>query len=353
MDASLNEVARHVRDDSRFLAGWLRGHADALRQRLDLTVEQLGQLLICKAPRPSSFATDVESIANHVGADAFALGAGLREVAALAALRQRPAQQFALLAARDTDQESTRWRTSSRVRAAVREFWAQLPSSVEDDRPIEQIAPLALPLTVVPIPRLRIRSATQWLLTRGVELDLPYADRPLRGLLLSWRGSSLLFIDGALDAPDRRLTIGHEVGHVALHYLPERARLLRLSPSLLGVVDGHRELTPAERVSATLEGLPLGVQTHMLARDSLGGASASTEAAEREAAEFALELIAPERAVTQLLRRELSAELPYTEALERAQALVETKFALPPDEAKARARGGLAALGRSPGFFER
>lgn len=353
MNASLNEVVRHVRNDSRFLAGWLRGDADALRQRLDLTDEQLSQLLICKAPRPSSFAADVESVARHVGAEPLELGAALREVAALAALRQQPAQQFALLAARDADQESAHWRTSSRVRAAVHDFWAQLPQSLQDDQPIEQIAPLALPLAVVPIPRLRIASATRWLATRGVELALPYADRPLRGLLLSWRGSSLLFIDGGLDAPDRRLTVGHEIGHVALHYLPERARLLRLSPALLGVVDGHRELTPAERVSATLEGLPLGVQTHMLARDALGGASASTEAAEREAAEFALELIAPERAVTQLLRRELPAEMPYAEALERAQALVEITFALPPDEAKARARGGLAALGRSPGFFER
>jgi hypothetical protein len=353
VNGSLNDLVGLLRDDPRFLAGWLRGDTDALRQRLELSQDQLNQLLICKAPRPSSFATDVESLAQHVDAQPLALAAVLREAAAIASLRERPVHEFALLAARDAEQESARWRTSSRVRSAVKDFWSRLPGWMQEDRSIEEVAPLALPLAVVPLPRLRISSASRWLATRGVELALPYADRPLRGLLLSWRGSSLLFVDGGLESSDRCLTVGHEIGHVTLHYLPQRTRLLRLAPALLGVVDGHREVTAAERVSATLEGLPFGVQAHMLARDADGAASASTEAAEREAAEFALELMAPERAVAQLLRRELPSDTPYAEALERAQALVAGAFALPPDEAKARARGGLAALGRSPGFFER
>lgn len=353
MNASLSNLVARVGDDPRFLAGWLRGDTDVLQQRLALTDEQLNQLLLCKAPRPSSFATDVESVARYVGAQPLALAAALREVAAIGSLRERPVQEFALLAARDVGQGSARWRTSSRVRGAVKDFWSRLPQSLRDGGSIEEIAPLALPLAVVPIPRLRLSSASSWLETRGIELALPYADRQLRGLLLSWRGSSLLFVDGGLEVSDRRLSVGHEIGHVALHYLPQRARVLRLAPALLGVVDGHREVTPAERINATLEGLPLGVQTHMLARDAHGGSSASIEAAEREAAEFALELIAPEHAVSQLLRRELPAEMPYTEAVERGQALVASTYSLPPDEAKARARGGLAALGRSPGFFER
>lgn len=352
MNLSVSELAVHVRPDSRFLAGWVGGETDALRQRLDLTEQQLHRLLLCKAPRPSSFVEDVESLARYVDVDPFTLGTALREVVAIEALRHRPAQQFALLAARDVHEESPRWRTSPRVRAAVQDFWAKLVS-IEDGRPIEELAPLALPLAIVPIPRLRISAVGDWLAARAVEPDLPYADRPLRGLLLSWRGSSLLFVDGGIDTAERRLTIGHEVGHLALHYLPARARLLRLSPALLDVVDGHRRLTPAERVSATLEGLPLGVQTHMLARDARGDAPASTEAAEREAAEFALELVAPEAEVTKLLRRELPTTMPYAEAVEQAQALVEAAFGLPPDEARARARGGLVALGRSPGFFER
>lgn len=352
MNVSVREVAEHVRHDPRFLAGWLRGESNALRQRLNLMDEQLELLLLCRTPRPSTFVEDVQSLAQYVDIDALALAAVLREVVAVEALRHRPARQYALLAARDVHEESPRWRTSPRVRAAVQDFWAKL-GPARDNRPIEEFAPLALPLAVVPIPRLRISTAAEWLSTRGVEPDLPYADRALRGLLLSWRGSSLLFVDGGLDAADRRLTVGHEVGHVALHYLPERTRLRRLSPALLGVVDGHRELTPAERVSATLEGVPLGVQTHMLARDARGDAAASTEAAEREAAEFALELVAPEASVVKLLRRELPRTTPYAEAAERAQALVEAAFGLPPDEARARARGGLSALGRSPGFFER
>lgn len=352
MNVSLSDLATHVRSDPRFLAGWLQGNTDVLRQRLDLGEDQLARLLLSRAPRPSRWPEDVQSLAAYVGVDPFALAAVLREVAVVQALVNRPAQQFALLAARDVHEESPRWRTSRRVRAAVGDFWSKL-GPVQGERALEELAPLALPLAVVPLPRLRISTAASWLSTRGVEPDLPYADRPLRGLLLSWRGSSLLFVDGSLDPADRRLTIGHEIGHVALHYLPDRARLRRLSPALLDVVDGHRDLTPAERVTATLEGVPLGVQTHMLARDGRGDASASTEAAEREAAEFALELVAPEAAVAKLLRRELPTDIPYAEALPQAEALIAAAFALPLGEARSRARGGLAALGRSPGFFER
>lgn len=352
MSVSISDVAAHVRTDPRFLAGWLRGDTEALRKRLDASEEQLARLLLSRPPRPSRWVDDLRSLAQYADVDPFALAAALREVAIVKALVHRPVHQFALLAARDVHEESPRWRTSARVHAAVDDFWTNL-GSINEARPIEELASLALPVAVVPLPRLRISTAATWLSARGVEPDLPYADRPLRGLLLSWRGSSLLFVDGGLDAGDRRLTVGHELGHIALHYLPDRARVRRLSPSLLDVVDGHRELTPAERVTATLEGLPLGVQTHMLARDAGGDASASTEAAEREAAEFALELVAPEAAVTKLLRLELSTATPYADAVEQAQALIEATFALPPDEARARARGGLAALGRSPGFFER
>ena len=50
-------------------------------------------------------------------------------------------------------------------RAAVKDFWSRLPQSLRDDRPIEEIAPLALPLAG--IVWLAVSVALWWLRRRA------------------------------------------------------------------------------------------------------------------------------------------------------------------------------------------
>jgi hypothetical protein len=350
---SASTLVARLADDARFLAGWIGDGHEAFAHRLRIGEKELQQLLLCKAPTRDHFAADVVAIADYVGLDALDLAGALREAAVYAALRTQPPQHVGLLAAaREREAESFRPRAGSRVRRAVQEFWNRVPSTFHSSYMLERIVPLALPVAVVAIPKLGVGRAKNWLADRGLELPLPVADRRLQGLLLSWRGLSLLMIDGGLDAAERRVTVGHEVGHVVLDYLARRAQVMRDAPTLLGVIDGHRPLTTDERVHAALEGLPVGIQAHMLARDASGAAAVSVDAAERDASAFALELLAPERDVVAMLRDRLQTHLAFDEALDRAADLIRGEFELPPDEARARARGALAALGRRRGFFE-
>jgi hypothetical protein len=340
-------------EDARFLAGWLAGGQQHVRNRLRLDDAALNRLLTCRAPRSSRFAADVMAIASYAGVDALELAGALREASTVAALRQRPEQAVGMLAAaRDSTAEQLGWRADPRTRAAAKDLWAAVPREFRKPALLERIAPLAAPVAVIALPALRISRARAWLAERSVDLPGTTGDRRLSGLTYSWRGLSFVFIDGALDAAERRLTLAHELGHVVIDYIAQRARILRRAPSLLAVVDGHRALTADDRVGAALDGVPIGVQTHMLARDASGGGSFHVEDAEQRASLFALELLAPEAAVRTLLQSELR-DRDFAYSLAEATRLVASAFELPPEAARARARGALVSLKRGPGFFER
>jgi hypothetical protein len=347
-------LVSELRTDPRFVAGWLGSERERFLLQLGLDEKAAERLLVCRAPRPQRFAEDVEAIGAYFELDPIQLGAALRQAAVLDAMRSQPTQSIGFLAAaRDVVQESFGWRAGPRIRAIAEEFWAAVPDKFRLPRLLERIAPLALPVAVVSLPGLSLGRVSSWLEKQGVTMPLVEPDRPLRGLLFSWRGLSLVFVDGSLSPAERRVSLAHELGHVALDYLRPRARILRDAPELLGVVDGHRSLTADERVRAALEGVPLGVQAHLLSRDAGGAAAAAVEEAEQAASAFAVELLAPEHEVIALLERELSPEASGEGALIAAQRLVEAEYELPPREALAKSRGALWAMRREPGFFDR
>lgn len=339
--------------DARFIAGWLAGGEEQLQERLGLDRPALTRLLKYGAPRTVSFAADVVAIGHDAGIDPLELASALREVSAVAALRESPRQPVGMLAAaRDTTSEQLGWRTDPRTRAAVQDLWTAVPAKYREPMLLELITPLAAPVAVITLPALTIDRARAWLARHSINVPDPAPDRSLSGLTYSWRGLSFVFIDGGLDTAERRLTLAHELGHVVLDYLSERARILRRAPGLLGVVDGHRPLTAADRVGAVLDGVPVGVQTHMLARDAAGGGSQLVEESEQRASLFALELLAPEARVRSLVESRLREDKEWG-SIEEVTELIFTTFELPPQAARARARGALASLRRAPGFFDR
>lgn len=363
----LRGVVEALRESPAFLAGWLGNTpgGDAwVSERLGLDRVRLERLLLCRSPRPSSFPADVLRIAEFIQVTPDSLAATLREGAALAVFsaarharahteRAAPAPGL-LAAARDATTETISRNKAGGlyVRRLAEDVRTRAPRDADAILDVESFVAWAAPLAVVVLPQLDLASTHDWLTQRGVALGFADRDRPLRGLLLAWRGSGLIFVDGRLTEPERRFTIAHELGHFLLDYLEPRTRVLHAAPDLLEVLDGHRSATRQDRARAVLERIELGVHTHLLDRDSHGSAAWGVEQGEDRSSRFALELLSPWHAVRTGLRR-LPTGLRWATRLEEAARLIETEFRLPGDAARTRAREALESIGKGPGFFER
>jgi hypothetical protein len=139
---------------------------------------------------------------------------------------------------------------------------------------------------------------TEWLHGHGVDFQVISAPRGLRGVLVAYAGSGLLFVDGKDDDRERRLTIAHEAAHFVADYLLPRQRIVRRAPHLLDVIDGLREPTETDHIDALLGRISLGAHTHLFERDVAGGyLRADVDAAEQRATRIAWELLAPQHEV--------------------------------------------------------
>ena len=363
----LRGVVEALRESPDFLAGWLAytpGGDSWLSERLDVDRARLERLLLCRSPRPSSFRTDVLRISGLIDVNPDSLAATLREGAALTVLSaaghvgadmEEAAPVAGLLAAaRDgrTETISRDTKGEGYIRKLAGDVRARAPRDADASLDVESFVAWAAPLAVVVLPELNLASTHGWLTERGVGLGFGDRDRPLRGLLLAWRGSGLIFVDGSLPEVDRRFTVAHELGHFLLDYLESRVRVLHRAPDLLEVLDGHRSVTTQDRARAVLEQIKLGVHTHLLDRDPHGGAAWDVERGEDQSSRFALELLSPWKAVQATLRR-LPDEFRWVIRLEEAARLLEMEFRLPGDAARTRAREALESMGKGPGFFER
>ena len=364
----LSAVVDPLRANPEFMAGWLAfapGGDSWISRRLNLDQGRLERLLLCRSPRPSTFRNDVHDIAALVDVGPASLAAALREAAALAALSsargvgedvvQEPTRVAGLLAAaRDTSPETIRRGSGGDafIRRLANDIRARAPQEADQMLDVEAIVAWSVPLALVVLPELDVAAAHGWLRERGVELGFGSGGQPLRGLLLAWRGSGLIFVDGSRPEADRRFTIAHELGHFLLDYLEARGRVLRRTPDLLEVLDGHRPPSTQDRTRALLEQVKLGVHTHLLSRDPHGGAPWEVEQGEDRSSRFALELLSPWNAVRAAIRR-LPDDRPWESRLAEASSILARDFKLPEDAARTRAREVLDYLGRGPTFFER
>jgi len=145
------------------------------------------------------------------------------------------------------------------------------------------------------IPDLTLSRAAMYLTTCGIPFSTSEPERRLRGFLYAHGGAGIIFIDAADDMDEQRFSIAHELAHYLRDYLePRRLAEKRLGPTILDVLDGKRQPTPDERLSAVLRGVTVGCHTHLLARDERGRpASAAERDAEIAADRLAFELLAP------------------------------------------------------------
>lgn len=362
----LASLADKLAQNAEFFAGWLpagRHGIDELAVRLRLDRDSVDRLLICRAPRQDSFPSDVTAIASFLQLDRIALMQTLREIVAIAALHQADPASLRritsssgtmLAAARDAVEESfgTVRSASGRVRLLAESILKLAAELQASDTDLDSVIGWHSPVAIITLPRLGLRSVAEWLALKGVGVTLPPVDRPLRGLLLAWRGIGLIVLEGGLSPNERRFTLAHEWGHFLLDYQEPRKRILERAPDLLEVVDGHRPVTADDRARAVIEQLTLGVHAQLIERDQQGDASWDVDTREDIATHFALELLSPWSAVTRLLRENIDKTAPYESALSLASALIAERFRLPLDAAKGRARTGLAAIGHRRWFFE-
>ena len=183
------------------------------------------------------------------------------------------------------------------------DFWAGTDLGDVFPRNIEQALALKLPMTVVKLSVVTVRTIGHWLRQHHRWPTFPSYRRDLMGCLYADGGQGFIFVCGADATEEQRFTIAHDAAHFLADYWLPRLRILdALGPSVADVLDGRRLPQPQERVAAILEGVRLGPYWHLLPRS---GAHVNDDeriaSVEDRADELGLELVAPRRRVLQLM----------------------------------------------------
>jgi Zn-dependent peptidase ImmA (M78 family) len=208
-------------------------------------------------------------------------------------------------------------------------FW--IGTGLQDifPRNIECAIAMKLPLTLVKLPQLSTQVIRQWLERRRIVTSLPLDQRDLLGGLVAYRGYGIIFVCGADDPAEQRLTVAHEVAHFLVDYLHPRQQVIQaLGEHMVEVLDGLRKATPSERAAAILSHLRLGAHAHLLPRHGQDeDAQWVVTVAEDRAERLARELVAPQEYIHALLR-DLSSHAPIDS--EDTRSVLAAYFGLPP-----------------------
>jgi hypothetical protein len=349
MSAALRRAAERAAHESDFLgndlyrlASFEAADRERLAGHLQLDIARFDELVLCRTPRRDEhFHADIKAIAGRVGGDPWRLGNLVRLVDGLSSLSAAPSSAIApvLAAARQEDEPAARPESRGRglqptwLLDAVRLIWGSADDFGEQfPRDVELAVLWRLPLAIIELPHLSGAGVVEWLAARGVQLPVHTPPGGLRGALVAFAGSGVLFVDATDDGAERRFTLAHEAAHFVVDYWLPRLELAERAPHLLAVIDGLRQPNDDDHVDALIARAPLGVQTHLFERDATGAMlTPQVKMLEQRAAQIAWEVLAPQAVVTQhisevdpfALMRSLEVDfgLPRTTAREYAQHL--------------------------------
>lgn len=319
----LNVVAERSGYARQDVADWL----GVARDRFD-------RLALCRSPRRDRhFRADLDAIASHAEMDIRPLVQLVRQADALNALASAPSSHVApmLAAARQNALSVVKSEAKGKamqpawLNEAVNLIWGD-EGEGDFPRDIELAVLWRLPLAIIEMQNLSGVNVRAWLHDRGVDLPVHSPPGSLRGAIVAFAGSGVLFLDSADDPRERRVTIAHEASHFAVDYWLPRVKLAARAPQLLEIVDGLRQPNQNDHIDALIARIPLGVHTHLFERDSDGAAlDPAIEVAEERATRTAWELLAPLAVVSRLTASEDEFSVVRT---------LENKFGLPRETAR-------------------
>ncbi len=184
------------------------------------------------------------------------------------------------------------------------EFWADTDLADAFPRNIEQAIALKLPVTIVKLPIVTIRTIARWLRRHNRSPVFPSYGRDLMGCLYADGGHGFIFVCGADEPDEQRLTLAHDIAHFLVDYWWPRLLVIEaMGSSIVHVLDGHRSARPDERASAILARVRLGPHWHLLPRHDAGpDCDPHIACVEDRADDLGLELVAPRCHVLQMLR---------------------------------------------------
>jgi hypothetical protein len=183
------------------------------------------------------------------------------------------------------------------------DFWAGTDLGDKFPRNIEQALALKLPVTVVKLSVVTVRTIGHWLRQHHRCPAFPSYRRDLMGCLYADGGQGFIFVCGADEPEEQRFTIAHDAAHfLADYWLPRLRVLTALGSSAAEVLDGRRKPQPKERAAAILEGVRLGPHWHLLPRRCVNPEEdARIGLVEDRADDLGLELVAPRQRVRHVL----------------------------------------------------
>jgi hypothetical protein len=186
----------------------------------------------------------------------------------------------------------------------AKQFWAGTDLADAFPRNIEQAIALKLPVTVVKLPVVTIRAVARWLERHNRTPVFPPYRRDLMGCLYADGGHGFIFVCGADEPEEQRLTLAHDIAHFLVDYWwPRLVVIEAMGSSILDVLDGHRHARPDERASAVLARVRLGPHWHLLPRQGDDpDCDAHIACVEDRADDLGQELVAPRSRVLDMLR---------------------------------------------------
>jgi len=319
MSTALRHAADRAAHEPGFLAHDLYRLAsvagtnrEILAEELQVDVARFDELALCRTPRRDErFHAEVEAIARLVDASPWHLGNLLRLVDCFDALSTAKPSAVApvLAAARQEHEPVARPELKGRglqpkwLLDAVRLIWGSAHGPREQfPRDVELAVLWRLPLAIIQLPNLSGAGIVEWLAARGITLPVHTPPGGLRGGLVAYAGSGVLFVDANDDPAERRVTLAHESAHFVMDYWLPRQELAERAPHLLAVVDGLRPASDDDHVDALLARAPFGLQTHLFERDAYGAMlTPHVQQLEKRAAQVSWELLAPQAVVTEYL----------------------------------------------------
>jgi hypothetical protein len=181
-----------------------------------------------------------------------------------------------------------------------------LPASAVFPRDLAEDIPLALPLTVVPLPGLTPRKGREWLVSyKRADGGLVPTNDLKHGFTVAHAGAGVLFLNSEDPPGEQRFTLAHEVAHFVLDHLQPRRRAEHAWGKSIGpVLDGEQEPSVAEQLFSALERIPYRTRANFMDRnDRRMPVSGLVMESEQRADRLAFELLAPRRELLPLLQR--------------------------------------------------